>query len=400
MDMAIDFDFKRARRDTPGCENRVHFNNAGAALMPAPVINAVIDHLNLEGQIGGYEAAEQEHDTIERVYAAAASLIGASRDEIAIVENATRAWDMAFYGIPFRSGDRVLTSVSEYGSNFIAFLQVAARTGAIIDVIPNDDYGQVSIAALREMIDERVKLIAITHVPTNGGLVNPVAAIGRIAREANVRFLLDACQSVGQLPINVEEICCDILSATGRKYLRGPRGTGFLYVRKELIDSLEPPFLDVRAARWIARDKYDIRHDARRFENWETNYSTKIGLGVAIEYALEWGIEIIRERIITLAETLRARLMSLNDVIVRDLGLERCGIVSFTVTGIEPEEIKHQLAAESINVSVSVLRDTLLDMQTREIESMVRASVHYYNSEDEIRRFCSVLGSILHHEHK
>ena len=400
MDMAIDFDFKRARRDTPGCENRVHFNNAGAALMPAPVINAVIDHLNLEGQIGGYEAAEQEHDTIERVYAAAASLIGASRDEIAIVENATRAWDMAFYGIPFRSGDRVLTSVSEYGSNFIAFLQVAARTGAIIDVIPNDDYGQVSIAALREMIDERVKLIAITHVPTNGGLVNPVAAIGRIAREANVRFLLDACQSVGQLPINVEEICCDILSATGRKYLRGPRGTGFLYVRKELIDSLEPPFLDVRAARWIARDKYDIRHDARRFENWETNYSTKIGLGVAIEYALEWGIEIIRERIITLAETLRARLMSLNDVIVRDLGLERCGIVSFTVTGIEPEEIKHQLAAESINVSVSVLRDTLLDMQTREIESMVRASVHYYNTEDEIRRFCSVLGSILHHEHK
>ena len=400
MDMAIDFDFKRARRDTPGCENRVHFNNAGAALMPAPVINAVIDHLHLEGQIGGYEAAEQEHDTIERVYAAAASLIGASRDEIAIVENATRAWDMAFYGIPFRSGDRVLTSVSEYGSNFIAFLQVAARTGAIIDVIPNDDYGQVSIAALREMIDERVKLIAITHVPTNGGLVNPVAAIGRIAREANVRFLLDACQSVGQLPINVEEICCDILSATGRKYLRGPRGTGFLYVRKELIDSLEPPFLDVRSARWIARDKYDIRHDARRFENWETNYSTKIGLGVAIEYALEWGIEIIRERIITLAETLRARLMSLNDVIVRDLGLERCGIVSFTVTGIEPEEIKHQLAAESINVSVSVLRDTLLDMQTREIESMVRASVHYYNSEDEIRRFCSVLGSILHHEHK
>ena len=400
MDMAIDFDFKRARRDTPGCENRVHFNNAGAALMPAPVINAVIDHLNLEGQIGGYEAAEQEHDTIERVYAAAASLIGASRDEIAIVENATRAWDMAFYGIPFRSGDRVLTSVSEYGSNFIAFLQVAARTGAIIDVIPNDDYGQVSIAALREMIDERVKLIAITHVPTNGGLVNPVAAIGRIAREANVRFLLDACQSVGQLPINVEEICCDILSATGRKYLRGPRGTGFLYVRKELIDSLEPPFLDVRSARWIARDKYDIRHDARRFENWETNYSTKIGLGVAIEYALEWGIEIIRERIITLAETLRARLMSLNDVIVRDLGLERCGIVSFTVTGIEPEEIKHQLAAESINVSVSVLRDTLLDMQTREIKSMVRASVHYYNSEDEIRRFCSVLASILHHEHK
>src|SRR5579884_3297671 len=197
------FDLQRARNDTPGCQNVLHFNNAGASLMPQPILDAIIAHLQLEAQIGGYEAAEHSHNAVEHVYDAAAALIGCSRDEIAVVENATRAWDMAFYSIPLHPGDRILTAMAEYASNYIAFLQVAKRTGATIEVLPNDSYGQISIEALRKAIDDRVKLIPITHVPTTGGLVNPITEVGKIARQAGILFLVDACQSIGQMPIDV-----------------------------------------------------------------------------------------------------------------------------------------------------------------------------------------------------
>jgi selenocysteine lyase/cysteine desulfurase len=382
------FDILRARRDTPGCEKVLHLNNAGAALMSKQVLNATTGYLRLEAEMGGYEAAEHSHEAIERVYDSSSSLIGCSRDEIALIENATRAWDMAFYAIPFKSGERILTSVAEYASNYIAFLQVARRTGAIIEVIPNDDYGQVSVTALKNLINERVRLIAITHVPTNGGLVNPAAEIGKLAKEAKVLYLLDACQSVGQMPINVQAIHCDMLSATGRKFLRGPRGTGFLYVRRNLLEHLEPPFLDLHAAKWVTRDRFEIRSDARRFENWETNYAGKIGLGVAVDYALEWGLENIWGRIRTLSANLRTRLNSIPHIKLRDLGAQKCGIVSFTVDGHPSEEIRHKLAEQRINVSVSPAEYSRIDMEMRGLESVVRASVHYYNNEEEIERFC------------
>lgn len=307
----LNFDLERARRETPGCENVLHFNNAGAGLMPQPVLDAVVGHLQLEAEIGGYEAKERELERIDHVYQAAARLINCRPAEIAIVENATRAWDMAFYAIPFKPGDRILTARAEYISNYIAYLQVAQRTGAQIEVIPNDEFGQTSAEALREMIDDRVKLISITHVPTHGGLVNPAMEIGRVAREAGVLYLLDACQSVGQMPIDVEQIGCDILSTTARKYLRGPRGIGFLFVRSGLIKQLEPPFLDMHAARWVARDRYEIVADARRFENWEMYYAGKIGLGVAIDYALDWDVEITWPRVKALAAQLRTSLQAL-----------------------------------------------------------------------------------------
>lgn len=389
------FDLLGARHETPGCENVLHFNNAGAALMPKPVLDSIITHLQMEAEIGGYEAAERSHDAVEHVYDSVATLIGCHRDEIAIIENATRAWDMAFYSIPLSSGDRILTSMAEYASNYIAFLQVARKTGATVEVIPNDEHGQISINALRNAIDNHVKLIAITHVPTNGGLVNPAVSVGKVAREAGILYLLDACQSIGQMPIDVNVISCDFLSATGRKYLRGPRGTGFLYVRRDSMEQLEPPFLDVHAAQWVARDRYRLRPDARRFENWETNYAIKIGLGVAIDYALKWSLEAIWSRISALATTLRAQLGTLRGVTVWDLGIERCGIVSFTVDGKSPKEILHTLTQQSINVSVSTLNSTRLDMETRGLTELVRASVHYYNSEEEVERFCAALASVL-----
>ncbi len=383
------FDLQHVRQDTPGCAHVLHFNNAGSALMPQPVLDATIAHLQLEAQIGGYEAATQAHDAIEHVYDATAALLNCSRDEVAIVENATRAWDMAFHSIPFKPGNRILTAASEYASNYIAFIQIAQKTGAVVEVVPNDAQGQVSLDALRNMIDDRVKLIAITHVPTNGGLVQPIAAIGKVAREAGILYLVDACQSSGQMPLDVQQIGCDMLSATGRKYLRGPRGTGFLYVRRDILERLEPPFLDLLSATWVAPDRYEIRSDARRFENWETNYAGKIGLGVAIDYTNQQGLDTIWRRVKALAYQLRSQLAALPDVIVRDRGVTQCGIVTFTIEGKDPEEIQQQLAKSNINVSVSVRSSTLLDMDARKLNSMVRASVHYYNSEQEVERFCT-----------
>ena len=388
-------DLERARRETPGCATVLHFNNAGAALMPQPVLDALQRHLQLEATIGGYEAAEREDAAVEHVYDALARLIGGHRDEIAVIENATRAWDMAFYSLRFGAGDRILTATAEYASNYIAYLQVAARTGAVVEVIPDDEHGQVSIDALRRMLDARVKLIAITHVPTNGGLVNPAAAVGRVAREAGVPYLLDACQSVGQMPVDVAELGCDMLSATGRKYLRGPRATGFLWVRRAFLEPMEPPFLDLHAATWVARDRYELRPDARRFENWETYYAGKIALGVAVDYALAWGLPAIRERVYMLARQLRERLAARPGVTLRDKGAERCGIVTFTAEGCAAALIKQVLRSEAINVSVSSYTGTRLDMEDRKLPGVVRASLHYYNSEEEIERFCAALEPLL-----
>lgn len=387
----MSIDIERARRDTPGVGHVLHFNNAGSSLPPQPVLNAQIEHLQLEARIGGYEAAAHAHDKIERVYGAAAELIGAQPDEIAIIENATRAWDMAFYSIPFEPGDRILTAVSEYASNFIPYLQVAEKHGVVVDVVPNDEHGQLSVEALKEMIDDRVKLISITHVPTNGGLVNPAEAIGQVAKDAGVLYLIDACQSVGQLPVDVDAIGCDMLSTTGRKYQRGPRGTGFLYVRRGVIEQLEPPFLDLHAARWVAPDRYELRDDARRFENWETNYAGKIGLGVALDYALNLGIDAIWERIQELAGNLRTKLDDLPGVTVRDLGEVRCGIVTFTIDGADLDAVKADLSRRGINVTVSRPPSTRLDMEARGLDGVVRASVHYYNSDEEVDRFVDAI---------
>jgi selenocysteine lyase/cysteine desulfurase len=378
------FDLARARADTPGCAEVAHFNNAGSALPPRPVIDAVLGHLEREAWIGGYEAEAEAADRLAAVYDELAALLGCDADEIAVVENATRAWDMAFYALRFAPGDRILCARAEYESNVIAFLQVARRTGAVVEYVPNDEHGRLSVAALREMLDERVALIAVTHVPTNGGLVNPVEEIGAVAREAAITYLVDACQAIGQLPVDVRHIGCDILSATGRKYLRGPRGTGLLYVRRALADQLEPPLLDLHAARWVADDRYEIHPGARRFENWEYYVAGKLGLGAAARYAREWGLEAIAERVGALAARLREGLAGVDGVHVHDLGLRKCGIVSLTVDGLTSTAVAQALGERAINVSVNPGHYTRFDMQARGLEDLVRASVHYYNSEDEV----------------
>ena len=380
--MAID---KQAvRHDLLSEQGSMHLDHAGAALMPRCVLKTQIDHLELEAAVGGYEAKRLRNDQIEAVYDSVARLINCQRKEVAIVENATVGWMMAFYSIPFEAGDRILTAEAEYASNYLAYLQLARDRGVVVETIPSTATGELCVESLKAMIDDSVKLISVTHVPTNGGLVNPVEAIGAVARANDILYIVDACQSAGQMPLDVNAIQCDVLSATGRKWLRGPRGVGFLFVSKRILESLHPPMIDLFSAVWVDVDRYELRNDARRFENWESNYAAKLGLGSAIDYALDIGLDNIETEVTRLAEILRDKLGEVPDVSVHDIGQHKCGIVTFSMAGVEATEIETWLRENRILVSVSSPASTLIDASKRKLPALVRSSVHYYNQETEI----------------
>jgi selenocysteine lyase/cysteine desulfurase len=363
--------------------------------MAQPTLDAMSGHLRLESEIGGYEAAAAAWDAIEATYDCLAELVGGRRDEIALFDNATHAWNAAFYSIPFAPGDRILTGRAEYGSNVLAYFQVARRTGAEVVVIPNDEHGQLDTAALANLIDERTKLIGVSHVPTSGGLVNPAAEIGRIAREAGVLFLLDATQSVGQFRVDVEDIGCDLLTGTGRKFLRGPRGTGFLWVRSSALDLLDPYVAEIRSATWDGARGFTWVHGAQRFETWENSYLNVLGLHAAVRQALDLGLDAIGERALALGAKLRTQLGDVPGVTTHDLGAVRCAIVTARVAGVSTADVVATLAAAGVNVTATVPEDTQFDTEDRGVHPLVRLSPHYYNTEEELDRCVELLAAMV-----
>ncbi|MGW6331941.1 aminotransferase class V-fold PLP-dependent enzyme [Nocardia rhamnosiphila] len=388
-------DEQRVRDDTPGVgAGAVFLDSAGSSLPPRVVTETVIAHLRREAEIGGYRAANERLDDLAGVKDAIATLLNTTPDTIALSDSATRGWTDFFYAVPLHSGDRILLSGADYASNAIAALQRARATGARVEQIPSDHMGRIDLEALAAMMDDRVRLVSLLHVPTNGGLVNPVAAAARIAREAGALVLLDACQSAGQLPLDVAELGVDALSATGRKWLRGPRGTGFLYLRPELAAALEPGRLDLHSARWTGPQEYEMAPDASRFEFWEHDVAARLGLGAAVRYLLELGPEEVYAAVAERAEYLRGALGDLPGVTVRDLGVEHSGIVSFTVTGTPPVEVRDRLLGKDITVTVSHRGSTLLDMSARGLESVVRASPHCFVSHNELDRFVAAVAAL------
>lgn len=388
-------DLEYTRSQTKGSSQLIHFNNAGASLPPDVVVDTVVSYLKEEALTGGYETEAKYIDQINGVYDNIAELINADREEIAIFENASAAWGTAFKGLTFNDGDEIITSEMEYVTNLIGLVDAQNQDVIKVKVIPNDDLGNFSIAELEKAITPNTKLIAVTHVSSSGGSILPVEEIGSIAKKNGILYLVDACQSVGQMPLDVKKLKCDMLSATGRKYLRAPRGTGFLFVKKGSQDKLKPILLDFFAASNVSLSGYTLRQDARRFELYEKSRALTLGLGRAVEYAINIGLDRIWYRIEHLAELMRKELVKIPGIVVRDLGENLSGIVTFSVEDIASVDVKAKLAERSINVSVGGAQATPIYMEKNGFSTVVRASVHYYNTEEEIAKFCRELKSII-----
>ena len=395
--MSSPIDVHALRAATPGCTNVAHLNNAGAGLMSRATLDAVTSHLALEAAIGGYEAFDRAAEAVAAVRSNVAALVGADASEVAITTGDTASFAKAFWGFVIagglRGGGRILVDRIAYSSHYFAVVQAARRHDATVDVVPSETDGTIDVAALRSMLDERVRIVSATHVATHRGLVNPVDEVGAVCRAAGVPYFLDACQSVGQLPVDVRAIGCDVLTATGRKWLRGPRGTGLLWVRRGLLETLEPPGIDGVSGTWTS-DGYMLNDDGTRFEEFERSIAAEIGLGVAVGETMAIGVDTIAARVNELAERLRALLVDVPGVEVHDGGRRRSGIVTFTVSGVAAVDVRAAAGAAGVNVSVSPEGAAMLDMPGSGHDAVVRASPHAYNTDDELERLVAVVRSL------
>jgi len=390
----------RLRQDTPGSSNVIHLNNAGASLMPWPVINAIQEHIKLEGDIGGYEASDLKEKEIQGFYHAAGKLLNTKPGNIAFTANATDAYTRALSSVPFKKGDIILTSNDDYISNQINFLSFAKRFGTVIRRVKNAPEGGLDLDDLEKQLkDLSPRILSIIHIPTNSGLVQPVEEIASIVKKYETLYLLDACQSAGQKELDVEKLHCDFLSVASRKFLRGPRGAGFLYISDKALDlGLEPLFIDMRGAEWVEKDTYIPRKDATRFEYWEFAHALLFGTKVSIDYCLNIGLDRIWNRVQFLADYTRKKLHEINGLRLLDEGPEVCGLITFTIPGLEAEIIKEELLKKKINVVTTYRNFAVIDFDKKGVQSAIRISAHYFNLESEIDFFIEQLELLISHK--
>ena len=389
----IDVDGVRA--DIPALPDLVYLDNAGTSLMAKQTFDALLDYLHREQQIGGYETADERQSDTDNFYTQAAELVNASVSEIAFCESASKAWQLFFYSLQLQPGDHIITTQLDYGSHFVSFQQLRDQRGILFTVVGTDENGDIDLGEMAAAFTPRTKLVSMSHIPTANGVINPAKAVGELARERGVMFLLDACQSVGQIEVDVKDIGCSALSVTGRKYLRGPRGTGFLYISSESLQKTEPGWLEQHSVELLSSEDYRLRVDARRYENFEVNYAGRVALGRAMEYANNLGLANIEQRIMALSAYCREQLATVPSVALMDHGLRRGGILTLSFDRKTPEEVAAFLKQQRIRVGVSGGPGSLIDFQQRGIQSLIRVSLHYFNTREEIDLLVSKLRSFV-----
>ncbi|MEL7020565.1 MAG: aminotransferase class V-fold PLP-dependent enzyme [Bacteroidota bacterium] len=384
---------EQLRLDTPGVAYCNHLNNAGAALPPRVVLDTMTDSLLQEARMGGYEFMSAQHEVANSFYTLAAQLLHAQERQIAYTTNATDAYNRALSAIPFERGDLILTTDDDYVSNQLAFLQLQKRYGVKIIRVATCPTGGVSVQQMTELIRQyHPKLVAVTHVPTNSGLIQEIEEIGRCCQMYDILYLVDACQSIGQMPLDVSTIHCDFLTATYRKWLRGPRGAGLLYVSDKVLRStLAPHFIDLRGSTWVSKDKYVLEQSAKRFELWERSYALMLGARAATAYALDIGLDVIQKRVQLLAAYTRKQLQTIAGVRVLDRGARVCGIVTAHIAGIQPDALLSTISAQQINVSIAHVGSARIDFAKKQVDWALRISPHYYNTTTEIDQIISVI---------
>ena len=392
MGRVIDLDRERAQ--TPGCLGRVFLDSAGSSLPTSEVVDTLVAHLRREQEVGGYCAAAERREDLAEVPASLARLLSCRADEIALADSSTRAWNALVTALRWRTGDRILVCGTEYASNAIALLQRARGDGCSVEVVPSSANGSPDLDAYAALLDERVRLVSLVQVPTNSGQVLPVRELTVLAHQVGARVVLDACQSVGQLVLDVDDLGVDALTASGRKWLRAPRGTGFLYLRSGVLDDLEPLAADLRGGEWISPSGYQLRTDAARFELWEHDVAGRLGLGVAVDHLIDLGPAAVERTVRAGAAELRTRLAEIEGVTVRDRGSDLSGIVSFTLAGHDAASVQEQLSAAGVTAAVSRAGSTRLDMGTRGLDAVVRLSPHYFNSPEDLMRAAEAVAAI------
>jgi selenocysteine lyase/cysteine desulfurase len=384
---------EQLRAQTPGCKTKLHFNNAGASLMPQSVIDAMIQHIELEAAIGGYESSDLKAKDVEGFYESTARLVNSKASNIAFTSSATNSFARALSCIPFQEGDSILLANEDYISNQIAFLSLQKRFKIEILRAASLKEGGVDVEDMKRLMDvHHPKLVSLTHVPSNSGLIQPVEEVGQLCKERNIYYLVDACQSAGQLPLDVQKIHCDFLSATMRKFLRGPRGAGFLYVSDRIIqEKLEPLFIDMRGGDWVTADVYEVRMDARRFEDWELPYALVLGSKAAVDVANSLGLEAIQERNTYLCDLFRKGISAYPDLRLLDIGPNQSSIITIEIPRHNASEVLQGLRKQHINTSIANRHFALLDFEAKNIDWALRISPHYYNTEEEIELLIDAL---------
>ncbi|MEW6592755.1 MAG: cysteine desulfurase [Candidatus Hadarchaeota archaeon] len=389
---------EQVRGDIPFLKTGViYLDNAATTPTPEPIIAAMLEYFREYGVNVGrglYRATRKATEVFEGARENVAKVINAAPDEIAYTKNTTEGINIVAQGLGLKRGDKVVTTILEHHSNLLPWQRLQDR-GVELEVIGATSECLLRPEDLEAAIDKNTRLIATHHISNSIGSVQPVREIGKIAREHEILFLLDAAQSVGHMPVDVKKIGCDFLSAPGHKGLLGPQGTGFLYFRKDIGKKLKPLLVGGGIVLDAETHRAELTEPPEIFDAGTPNIPGVIGLGRACDYVLEIGVEKIEAQEKKLTEIMMKIKEFPNVAVYGPPSIEsRGGVVSFNIKGLG----FHDVAAMLDELEKIAIRSgnhcAQPTMKHLGIGGTARASVHYYNLEEEVSKFVEAVGKV------